>query len=336
MLTALILWLLFGIFSAVIASNKGRSGIGWFFVGVFFGPFGLLVAVLPAQEKVDALPAQQKQTEKAKEVAVTEQKSEFSTERFVKRCPSCAERIKLEALVCRFCGHTFEPEDIQVGIQWAKKEFERKELEKRNTLTPEQKEKMSRGLCPNCDAYQAFKTDRDRNRLTCEVCKSQYPLDEEKRTQTQTDEPAAAEEPIKKASAAKTFLVVISAIFGLIVLGSLFSSSGQQKQQKQQKLVQFANPSVTRAERKALLQKLINKGIFTKVAKPGSLPRVYVAPTFYVLDFDTKQTFVGVVYAYYFGENPDGIVAVYDGLSGKEIGAFSVSPKYGFPGLKLD
>jgi hypothetical protein len=59
MFTAFILWLLFGIFSAVIASNKGRSGIGWFFVGVFFGPFGLLVAVLPALKKEEQeTPAQ--------------------------------------------------------------------------------------------------------------------------------------------------------------------------------------------------------------------------------------------------------------------------------------
>ncbi|MDX9742807.1 MAG: SHOCT domain-containing protein [Arcobacteraceae bacterium] len=41
-----ILWILFGIFSSIIASNKNRNALGWFFVGLLFGPFGLLVAFL--------------------------------------------------------------------------------------------------------------------------------------------------------------------------------------------------------------------------------------------------------------------------------------------------
>lgn len=43
----LIIWLLFAVFSAVLASAKNRSGLGWFFCGFFFGPFGLLVAFMP-------------------------------------------------------------------------------------------------------------------------------------------------------------------------------------------------------------------------------------------------------------------------------------------------
>lgn len=35
---------LFGIFSALLAEQKNRSALGWFAVGFFFGPFGLLVA----------------------------------------------------------------------------------------------------------------------------------------------------------------------------------------------------------------------------------------------------------------------------------------------------
>jgi len=42
-----LLWLLFGVFSAMIASGKNRSTAGWFFVGILFGPFGLLVAAMP-------------------------------------------------------------------------------------------------------------------------------------------------------------------------------------------------------------------------------------------------------------------------------------------------
>jgi hypothetical protein len=56
-----------------------------------------------------------------------------------------------------------------------------------------------------------------------------------------------------------------------------------------------------------LIQKLIRERVFVKTDTPGSLPRVYVGPAFYGLDFDTKQQFVSVVYAYYFdGSNASG------------------------------
>ena len=39
-----LVWLFFGIFSSLLASNKNRNVIGWFFIGFLFGPFGLLFA----------------------------------------------------------------------------------------------------------------------------------------------------------------------------------------------------------------------------------------------------------------------------------------------------
>jgi len=38
------------------------------------------------------------------------------TEELTKKCPQCAEVIKAEALVCRFCGYTFKPEEAQEQI----------------------------------------------------------------------------------------------------------------------------------------------------------------------------------------------------------------------------
>lgn len=49
------LWLLFGIFSAVLASQKNRSAFGWFFAGLLLGPFGLLVVFFPKVERFDAI-----------------------------------------------------------------------------------------------------------------------------------------------------------------------------------------------------------------------------------------------------------------------------------------
>lgn len=83
----LIIWLLFGIVCAVIASNKGRSGLGWFLIGVLLGPFGLILALVVS-----------------KNVEAVENASLSSGE--MKKCPHCAELVKREAIKCRFCGET--------------------------------------------------------------------------------------------------------------------------------------------------------------------------------------------------------------------------------------
>jgi hypothetical protein len=68
-------WIVCGIAAAVVGSSKGRSGFGWFLIGIFLGPLALLmVGFMPA------LPDQ----------AQTKQDDNPQFE-FSKRCPFCAE-----------------------------------------------------------------------------------------------------------------------------------------------------------------------------------------------------------------------------------------------------
>jgi hypothetical protein len=84
------LWLLFGIAGAVIMSNKGRSGCGGFALGALLGPIGLIIALVLKSDhralEIEALRSGE-----------------------MRKCPDCAELVKIEARKCRFCGAALNP-----------------------------------------------------------------------------------------------------------------------------------------------------------------------------------------------------------------------------------
>lgn len=80
--------LLIGLIPAAIASNKGHNFIGWWIFGsllfIVALPVALLIAPAEAHNKI---------------VGVT------------RKCPFCAESVKRDAIVCRFCGRDLPPLD---------------------------------------------------------------------------------------------------------------------------------------------------------------------------------------------------------------------------------
>lgn len=96
------IWVAFGVVCAFVAPSRGRSGLGWFFLGVLFSVFALIVLLaLPskAEQETDYQPTFLSETPRPTLVADDPTKT----------CPRCAETVKAAALVCRFCGNEFAP-----------------------------------------------------------------------------------------------------------------------------------------------------------------------------------------------------------------------------------
>jgi hypothetical protein len=84
-----LVWLFFSIASAVVASNKGRSGFGWFILGLLFSFFAfIVVAVLPSLKKDPMAPTPETHV----------------------RCPECREFVFMDATKCRYCGTALVPQ----------------------------------------------------------------------------------------------------------------------------------------------------------------------------------------------------------------------------------
>jgi hypothetical protein len=87
----LTLWLLCGLVSSVVAINKGRSGCGWFMLGIMLGPLGFALTLLVPPNRA----------------AIEEHALKAGD---LKMCQHCARLISSDATTCGFCGEVAVPE----------------------------------------------------------------------------------------------------------------------------------------------------------------------------------------------------------------------------------
>jgi hypothetical protein len=89
----LFFWFLGAIAVGVFASNRGRSGFGWFLLSLIISPLLGLLFVAVSQNLATKAVQPSPHTHK--------------------KCPECAEQILQEAKVCKHCGYRlFSNSDI--------------------------------------------------------------------------------------------------------------------------------------------------------------------------------------------------------------------------------
>lgn len=86
-------WIIFAIAVGVWASNRGRSGIGWFLLSLVISPLLGFVLVAVSRD----LRSENIQANDAIRV----------------KCPACAELVLAEAVKCKHCGEPLTPVVMQ-------------------------------------------------------------------------------------------------------------------------------------------------------------------------------------------------------------------------------
>lgn len=97
----LLIWLMCGVGASLVAVNKGRSAVGWFATGFLLGPVGFIVSLIVSAD-----------------ASGVEARALRSGD--LQKCPHCAELVKADATLCRYCGQhlpDIEPVTCPEGVE---------------------------------------------------------------------------------------------------------------------------------------------------------------------------------------------------------------------------
>jgi hypothetical protein len=84
-------WLALSVLAGVIAANKGRSFFGFFLLAVVLSPLVGIIAAAVVSPNTPGMEAKQIESGESR------------------KCPHCAELVKIDAKVCKHCGRDLPP-----------------------------------------------------------------------------------------------------------------------------------------------------------------------------------------------------------------------------------